>query len=256
MAFASPRSGLESAMKVTSHNLFKLQGSLSPGYSPGPRGLLGTTPSTAGGGESLGGASTSAALGAYTPRSPGERDLRDLRGGDWASSLRSPPRPLPLASYSPTAGKAAVAADSDAASPSAKRRVGYAEVMAKLAPPATTPQNLGDDKARLSECRAQLKVARSELSSAEANLRNLTRKTDNETAKLAKEREALSRVVQELDTDAPAVQAELARLLREREKVRLMSEAFRSERAKLEADLAAEERAIEALRGEIADVDA
>ena len=255
MAFASPRSGLESAMKVTSHNLFKLQGSLSPrsGYSPGPRGLLGTTPSTAGGGESLGGASTSAALGAYTPRSPGERDLR---GGDWASSLRSPPRPLPLASYSPTAGKAAVAADSGAASPSAKRRVGYAEVMAKLAPPATTPQNLGDDKARLSECRAQLKVARSELSSAEANLRNLTRKTDNETAKLAKEREALSRVVQELDTDAPAVQAELARLLREREKVRLMSEAFRSERAKLEADLAAEERAIEALRGEIADVDA
>ena len=87
-------------------------------------------------------------------------------------------------------------------------------------------------------------------------MRNLTRKTDNETAKLAKEREALSRVVQELDTDAPAVQAELARLLREREKVRLMSEAFRSERAKLEADLAAEERAIEALRGEIADVDA
>ena len=54
---------------------------------------------------------------------------------------------------------------------------------------------------------------------------------------------------QELDTDAPAVHAELVRIMREREKVKAMAEAFRDERAKLEADLDKEERAMSLLRG-------
>lgn len=43
--------------------------------------------------------------------------------------------------------------------------------------------------------------------------------------------------------------AELVRIMREREKVKAMAEAFRDERAKLEADLDKEERAMSLLRG-------